>query len=301
MAGAPSGSRTRGGTHSEFAEGRGEGGRCGDPRGEVWGVPSASVPVATGCVRPPGSSPNPIRSGFGGLRRVGMVVPPCRVQASALSGERRWGWTVQATDRDLAPGDHPAPDPEPTESRPVGPKTLAQAIPRDSGHVCQESGSDTKYRDKRGSWCTRHSGTTMSSVWTGDGGQCLFFLSPRDVHGTVTRPRWDPSRAHAGCFRHPKCLRVQGTHLFLTQGAWKSTAAGLGSGARGGQGARARDSPGLSHTTGRRKEEGDRAASGSETHEPPAPPARNPADSRLRVGHTATPGWRAGRGREREA
>lgn len=258
-------------------------------------------PRGDGVRAPPGKLTEPHTIGVWGAASCGHGCSSLSRPGLCPLRERRRGRTVQATDRDLAPGAHPAPDPEPTESRPVGPKTLAQAIPRDSGHVCQESGSDTKYRDKRGSWCTRHSGTTVSSVWTGDGGQCLFFLSPRDVHGTVTRPRWDPSRSHAGCFRHPKCLRVQGTHLFLTQGAWKSTAAGLGSGARGGQGVRARDSPGLSHTTGRRKEEGDRAASGSETHEPPAPPARNPADSRLRVGHTATPGWRAGRGREREA
>lgn len=141
-------------------------------------------------------------------------------------------------------------------------------------------------------------------MWTGDRDQCVFFLSSQQKTSTALSHTRDgtPPVCMLSAATTQKCLRMQVAQpqwplRTRAQGIWTLTAAGIVSGAQGGQGARVRDSLGLSHTS--RKKEGRRRLCSTRIRNaqgPPPAPARNPTDFRLRVGHTATPDWRADRG-----
>lgn len=145
-----------------------------------------------GCVRPPGSSPNPLRPGLVEAASRGRVVPSCHVQASRLSGEGGGTENSKLLTTTWSLETIQPPTRSPRRVPPSEQKTLTRETPRGSGHVCQESGSDTQYWDKRCScalvaWET----TRVSGALCGQGTEInvYFFLSSQDIHGIVTHPR----------------------------------------------------------------------------------------------------------------
>lgn len=169
-----------------------------------------------GCVRPPGSSPNPLRPGLceGCVTGQGRSFWS-RPGLSPLWG-RRWDRKFQAADHDLVFGDHPAPNQEPTESHPVGTKDTHPG--NSKGFRACVSGIGVRYPilGQKMLLCTCRLGNYKgfrSSVWTGDRDQCIFFsiISRRPRHCHTPETGLAPPACMPNASATQKCLWMRVT------------------------------------------------------------------------------------------